>query len=132
METSDLAYIQARIFQRSGECFFDSKTFITRFMRFPARTLDKSDCSLEEAETIGRRFLDTYSDEEGRTLTFERDALFWLGYLYRIWQARSRIPSRELCEIAAPDWIYDNVYRSLEVPPHDALREICRLKGLGR
>lgn len=80
---------QGQIFALSGERGYGSETFIKAFMNSSvAKEMDKV---FHHVQWAGKEYVfSAFEDECGETIeksgeTFDRETLYWIGYLYRYW-----------------------------------------------
>lgn len=129
-----LSYIQGRFFEKSALAFpcIDSVGFTRLFMHTAGRYMDRIGDDIPVCSVIHhcRGCLDHARRLYGSAVTFNPDALFWIGYVYRMWQRRTALSSWEIYKLADPEWLYFKVWSAVPPEPIAAIRRIYRLKGL--
>ena len=84
-----LCDIQGRLFELSGTRGLPSAPFIRTFMR--SETATALDSRYNRAQWMGEEYLlDEICDDHANALSkqgeiFPKDALYWIGYIYRYW-----------------------------------------------
>lgn len=95
-----IAETQAEVFEMSREYNLDSKTFISVFMKSPvARDLDSTFNFMQWAGRayITERILDELKDKlKFGGEIYDRETLYWTGYVYRMWHFYTNETSKEI------------------------------------
>ena len=128
-----LCDIQGRLFERAGAIGYDSVTFIKSFMTSEvAKGLDSKFNRLQWAgeEYLLAEIADTAKLTTGG-IVYDKEVLYWAGYLYRFWHFTTGEDSREIYRQAPAETMSRNwlIFHTLapEVAIGD-LKEIHRQK----
>ena len=129
-----LCDIQGRLFELSGEKGYDSAAFIKAFMTSEvAKGLDSKYNRLQWAgeEYLLAEVIDSAKLAPGGKV-YDRETLFWSGYLYRFWHFTTGEDSREIYKQAPAETMNRNwlIFHTLapEVAIED-LKEIHRQRN---
>ena len=129
-----LCDIQGRLFELSGEKGYDSMTFIKAFMNSEvAKGLDSKFNRMQWAgeEYLLAELADTAELTVGGTV-YNKEILYWSGYLYRFWHFTTDENSKEIYKQAPAETMRRNclIFHTLapEVAIED-LKEIYRQKN---
>ena len=131
---SKLCDIQGRLFELSGAKGYDSATFIKAFMTSEtAKGLDSKYTRLQWAgeEYLLAEVVDSAKLTPGGKV-YDKETLFWSGYLYRFWHFATGEDSREIYKQAPAETMNRNwlIFHTLapEVAIED-LKEIHRQRN---
>ena len=131
---SKLCDIQGRLFELSGAKGYDSATFIKAFMTSEtAKGLDSKYNRLQWAgeEYLLAEVIDSAKLTPGGKV-YDKETLFWSGYLYRFWHFATGEDSREIYKQAPAETMNRNwlIFHTLapEVAIED-LKEIYRQRN---
>ena len=131
---SKLCDIQGRLFELSGAKGYDSATFIKAFMTSEtAKGLDSKYNRLQWAgeEYLLAEVIDSAKLTPGGKV-YDKETLFWSGYLYRFWHFTTGEDSREIYKQAPAETMNRNwlIFHTLapEVAIED-LKEIHRQRN---
>ena len=94
-----LCDIQGRLFELSLQAGYDSEDFMKRFMRSKvARDLDSEYNRMQWAgeEYLLEEFADECPQTQKGNARYDREVMYWTGYLYRYWHILTNEPSREI------------------------------------
>ena len=94
-----LCDIQGRLFELSLQAGYDSEDFMKRFMRSKvARDLDSEYNRMQWAgeEYLLEEFADECPQTQKDNAQYDREVMYWAGYLYRYWHILTNEPSREI------------------------------------
>lgn len=126
--------IQGRLFELSGANGYDSATFIKAFMTSEvAKGLDSKFNRMQWAgeEYLLAELADTVELAKGGTV-YDKDVLYWTGYLYRFWHFATGEESRDIYRQAPAETMSRNwlIFHTLapEVAIED-LKEIYRQRN---
>lgn len=129
-----LCDIQGRLFELSGKKGYDSAAFIKAFMTSEvAKGLDSKYNRLQWAgeEYLLAEVIDSAKLTPGGKV-YDRETLFWSGYLYRFWHFTTGEDSREIYKQAPAETMNRNwlIFHTLapEVAIED-LKEIFRQRN---
>lgn len=129
-----LCDIQGRLFELSGAKGYDSATFIKAFMTSEtAKGLDSKYNRLQWAgeEYLLAEVIDSAKLTPGGKV-YDKETLFWSGYLYRFWHFTTGEDSREIYKQAPAETMNRNwlIFHTLapEVAIED-LKEIYRQRN---
>ena len=90
---------QGQLFELSGKYGYASKPFVRGFMESDvSKDMDKAFHHTQWAgkEYILSRMKDEVQQELKQGATFDPEALFWMGYLYRFWHFYTGESSKEI------------------------------------
>lgn len=126
--------IQGRLFELSGAKGYDSATFIKAFMMSDvARGLDSKYSRMQWAgeEYLLAEIADIAALTKGGTI-YDKEILYWTGYLYRFWNIHTGEESREIykqapAETMKRNWLIFHTFAP-EVAIED-LKEIYKQKN---
>jgi hypothetical protein len=97
-----LCDIQGRLFELSLKHGLDSADFIEKYMN--SITCEYLDMPYDRLQWAGEEYvLDNLLDEVSITSggeQYDRETMFWIGYVYRCWHLMYGVPSREIYTIA--------------------------------
>ena len=94
-----LCDIQGRLFELSLQAGYGSEDFMKRFMRSKvARDLDSEYNRMQWAgeEYLLEEFADECPQTQKGNARYDREVMYWTGYLYRYWHILTNEPSREI------------------------------------
>ena len=129
-----LCDIQGRLFELSGEKGYDSVTFIKAFMTSEvAKGLDSKFNRMQWAgeEYLLAELADTAELTVGGTV-YDKEVLYWSGYLYRFWHFTTNENSKEIYKQASAETMRRNWLIFHTLAPEAAiedLKEIYRQKN---
>ncbi len=129
-----LCDIQGRLFELSGEKGYDSMTFIKAFMNSEvAKGLDSKFNRMQWAgeEYLLAELADTAELTVGGTV-YDKEVLYWSGYLYRFWHFTTDENSKEIYKQAPVETMRRNWLIFHTLAPEAAiedLKEIYRQKN---
>ena len=131
-----LCDIQGRLFELSGAKGYDSATFIKAFMT--SEVAKGLDSKFNRMQWAGEEYLlAELAETVGLTKNgnvFDREALYWSGYLYRFWHFFTGEDSKEIYKQAPAETMNRNwlIFHTLapEVAIED-LKEIYRKRNEG-
>jgi hypothetical protein len=130
-----LADMQGKLFERSGEKGYDSETFIHAFMT--SKVAVGLDSEFDYMQWAGKEYiLEKLEDEYGAVLrkdgnVFDRETLYWAGYLYRKWHFYTGESSKQIYKQAGAKMINSAylAYHCLDVEMAiDRLKEAKNLR----
>ena len=129
-----LCDIQGRLFELSGEKGYNSISFIKTFMLSDvAKGLDSKFNRLQWA---GEEYLlaevADYAEISQNGAVFDKEVLYWAGYLYRFWQFFTGEDSKEIYKQASAETMSRNWLMFHTLAPEVAiedLKEIYRQKN---
>lgn len=120
-----LCDVQGKIFELSCKDEYDSKEFITKFMKSDiARGLDDD---YNRAQWAGEAYLygdfaDNNSISKG--VVFDKEILYWIGYIYRFWHYYTRESSKTILKQAGPATMCENYYMFHTMDPVIAIQNL--------
>ena len=128
---SKLCDIQGRLFELSGAKGYDSATFIKAFMT--SETAKGLDSKYNRLQWAGEEYLLAEVVDSAKLTpggkVYDKETLFWSGYLYRFWHFTTGEDSREIYKQAPAETMNRNwlIFHTLapEVAIED-LKEIHR------
>ena len=109
-----LSQMQGTLFEMSGREGYDSETFIRVFMR--SRIAEGLDSDFDFTHWAGKeyimeRMIQEYPEGFSRQGTvFDRETLYWAGYLYRYWHFYTGESIKEIYKQADADTINTMYY----------------------
>jgi hypothetical protein len=109
-----LADMQGKLFERSGEKGYNSESFIHAFMT--SRIAAGLDSEFDYMQWAGKEYiLEKLEDEYGDVLKtggdiFNRETLYWAGYVYRKWHFYTGESSKEIYKQAGPKTINSSYF----------------------
>ena len=118
--------IQGRLFELSGVVGYDSATFIKAFMTSEvARGLDSKFNRMQWAgeEYLLAEIADTAELTKGGTV-YDKEALYWAGYLYRFWHFTTGEESREIYRQAPAETMRRNFLIFHTLAPEAAIEDL--------
>ena len=129
-----LCDIQGRLFELSGAKGYDSATFIKEFMT--SETAKGLDSKYNRLQWAGEEYLLAEVVDFAKLTpggkTYDKETLFWSGYLYRFWHFTTGEDSREIYKQAPAETMNRNwlIFHTLapEVAIED-LKEIHRQRN---
>ena len=129
-----LCDIQGRLFELSGAKGYDSATFIKAFMT--SETAKGLDSKYNRLQWAGEEYLLAEVVDSAKLTpggkVYDKETLFWSGYLYRFWHFATGEDSREIYKQAPAETMNRNwlIFHTLapEVAIED-LKEIHRQKN---
>ena len=125
-----LCDIQGRLFELSGAKGYDSVPFIKTFMNsYVAQGLDSKYNRLQWAgeEYLLAEVADITSLPKNG-LIFDREVLYWCGYLYRFWHYYTRESSKEIYKQANASTVNRNWLAFHTLNPKIAVENFKQLK----
>lgn len=131
---SKLCDIQGRLFELSGAKGYDSATFIKAFMT--SETAKGLDSKYNRLQWAGEEYLLAEVVDSAKLTpggkVYDKETLFWSGYLYRFWHFATGEDSREIYKQAPAETMNRNwlIFHTLapEVAIED-LKEIYRQRN---
>ena len=127
-----LCDIQGRLFELSGEKRLPSAAFIRTFMT--SETAKDLDSRYNRAQWMGEEYLlEEVLDASNGKLekageVYQRDVLYWTGYLYRYWHYYTGESSSKILKQAPPLTMKRNYLMFHTMDPSLA---VCKLKEIG-
>ena len=129
-----LCDIQGRLFELSGAKGYDSATFIKAFMT--SETAKGLDSKYNRLQWAGEEYLFAEVVDSAKLTpggkVYDKETLFWSGYLYRFWHFTTGEDSREIYKQAPAETMNRNwlIFHTLapEVAIED-LKEIHRQRN---
>lgn len=122
-----LCDVQGRIFKMSVDRKFESITFIKVFMKSDiAKGLDSifdrtqwagEEYLIDELESIHKNYLII-----GETL--DKEAMYWIGYIYRYWHYLTGETSKEILKQAPPKTMATNYLMFHSMDPQMAVEDL--------
>lgn len=132
-----LCDIQGRLFELSAKHGYDSATFIKLFMN--SQVAHNLDSDYNRMQWAGEEYLlEEFLDECNEALmksdeVFDKDELFWIGYIYRYWWYYAKEDSKKIYKQAPVETMKTNYLMFHTMAPEmavDDLKEIYRQKKL--
>lgn len=130
-----LCDIQGRLFELSAAHGYDSATFIKLFMG--SQVAKNLDSDYNRMQWAGEEYLlEELADEcKGALIksaaVFDKDELFWIGYIYRYWRYYANEGSKKIYKQAPVERMKTNYLMFHTMAPEmaiDDLKEIYRQK----
>ena len=93
-------WIQARVFERADKAGYDMMAFVAAFMNSSAA--EGLDADYDRMQWAGEAYvLESVVDEaklvpDAAAPKFDREALFWAGFIYRFWSFKTGEASRAI------------------------------------
>ena len=125
-----LCDIQGRLFELSLQAGYDSEDFMKRFMRSKvARDLDSEYNRMQWAgeEYLLEEFADECPQTQKGNARYDREVLYWTGYLYRYWHILTNEPSREIYAQAPAKTMNTNYLMFHTMAPELAIEDLKEL-----
>ena len=124
-----LCEMQAKLFELSVDKQYDSECFIKEYMN--SKSAKALDSSINHLQWAGTRYLMSQVEDELQdklqhsNLLYDKETMYWTGYLYRYWHFYTGETSREIYRQAPA-----SVMRALFLPYHTLSNELAidRLK----
>lgn len=129
-----LCEFQGNLFEQSLEktqC--SSAVFLRRFMKSDvAKRMDRPGFlnSAEDIDSVFKDIDDQYGPSSYGTVKYNREELFWIGYIYRYWCLNKKISSLSAYKMIKPSELrtFYQAYHSLD--PQQAIDRILESKNL--
>ena len=125
-----LCDIQGRLFELSLQAGYDSEDFMQRFMRSKvARDLDSEYNRMQWAgeEYLLEEFADECPQTQKGNARYDREVMYWTGYLYRYWHILTNEPSREIYAQAPAKTMNTNYLMFHTMAPELAIEDLKEL-----
>ena len=125
-----LCDIQGRLFELSLQAGYDSEDFMKRFMRSKvARDLDSEYNRMQWAgeEYLLEEFADECPQTQKDNAQYDREVMYWAGYLYRYWHILTNEPSREIYAQASAKTMNINYLMFHTMAPELAIEDLKEL-----
>lgn len=130
-----LCDIQGRLFELALKNEYDCPEFIKAFMNSQAAA--SLDDTYDRLQWAGEEYILEELEEEAGGLkksdsSYDREAMYWIGYIYRYWHYYTHESSREIYKIADAKTMYEcwPGFHTLDVEMAiDDLEEIYRQKN---
>lgn len=130
-----LCDIQGRLFELSRKACYDSGAFVSAFMR--SKLAKSLDSVYNRMQWSGEEYLLEELEAEVPSLPvtgalYEKEVLYWMGYLYRCWHFLTGESSREIYRQANEKTMQRNYMMFHTMEPEIAvedLKEIYRQKS---
>ena len=125
-----LCDIQGRLFELSAEKKYDSAAFIKEFML--SDTAKELDSKYNRMQWAGEEYLlEEFADEcpqtqKGNT-QYDREVMYWAGYLYRYWHILTKESSKEIYEQAPAKTMNINYLMFHTMAPELAIEDLKEL-----
>lgn len=104
--------IQGRLFELSVKKGYDSKQFIKEFMN--SETAKQLDSDYDFLQWAGEEYILEQFTEEKNIIqngdTFDIDAIYWIGYIYRYWHYQYNETSKEIYKQANEEVMNSNYF----------------------
>lgn len=125
-----LCDIQGRLFELSLPAGYDSEDFIKQFMR--SKVAHDLDSEYNRMQWAGEEYLlEEFSDECPKTLKggaqFDKEVLYWVGYLYRYWHILTKESSKEIFVQAPAKTMSSNYLMFHTMAPELAIEDLKEL-----
>jgi len=125
-----------------GELFLMSKEkvecsspiFMRRFMYSDvAERMDGEGFLYESIQLIDviREIDDEFGKSSYGTIKYEREELYWIGYIYRYWSYTYQISSKNLYKMIKPEELRRLYYPYHSLDPAQAIERVIEANGLG-
>lgn len=122
-----LSRIQGQIFEESVDSGFDSFKFINYFMN--GKTAWHLDLPRHKTSWCGKGYIiDEFLHDTKVPLgkTWDKDFMYWIGYIYRFWHYYTGEKSKEIYEIGNPNIMMRLYPRLCGMPAKEAIRVILQ------
>ncbi len=124
-----LCEMQAKLFELSADRQYDSESFIKEYMN--SKSAKALDSSINHLQWAGTKYIMSQVEEElqGKlrrsNLIYDKETLYWAGYLYRYWHYYTGESSKDIFRQASA-----SVMRAVFLPYHSLSNELAidRLK----
>ena len=104
--------IQGRLFELSFDKGYDSESFITVFMK--SETAKNLDSVYNRMQWAGEEYLLEEVEEQEKLIKsekiFDKEVLFWTGYLYRYWHYYKNQTSKKIIKFAPAKIVTRNYF----------------------
>ncbi len=101
-----LCDIQGRLFELSADKDYDSRVFIKAFMT--SDTAKDLDSKYNRLQWAGEEYLIEELSDIPRGETFNKEVLYWIGYIYRYWHFYTGEDSAKIYKQASVDTMKRN------------------------
>ena len=129
-----LCKFQAELFQRSiDEMDCSSKIFIRRFMFSDlAKRMDKNGFLYNAIDVTDALYEIEYQFGPSvyGTVKFEKEELYWMGYIYRYWSYITEKKSKQIYKIVNPEEMKKLYFPYHSLDPQQAIERIQESKGI--
>lgn len=128
-----LCDIQGRLFELTVERQLGSAAFIKTFMN--SETAKALDSTYNRMQWAGEEYLleevtETAGDKLSRTgEVFERDVIYWIGYLYRYWHYYTGETSKAIYKQAPVETMKRNYMMFHTMAPEVAIEDLKEIGG---
>ena len=121
--------IQGRLFEHFGNEGYDSKSFISEFMKSEvAKGLDRK---YDRMQWAGEEYLFEEIVENCKLnksgVVWSNETLYWIGYKYRYWNFSRNASSREILKIASPELMKSSYLMFHTMDPEMAIDDLIQI-----
>lgn len=132
---SKLCDVQGRLFELSTDNGFDSEDFIKKYMN--SKLSKEFDSTYNPTQWMGEYYLlESLLDEcdiKKSSDIYNKEAMYWIGYIYRYWHFYTNESSKQIYKQAKAKTMNNNYLMFHTLDPSlaiDNLKEIYRQKHL--
>ena len=127
------AQYQGELFALSREQVASSSAiFLRRYMNSKvARRLDREGFLFEacDTETVFQEIEEEFGSSDYGKVKFEREELYWLGYLYRYWSYTRGLSSKQVYQIKKPSELRALYFPYHSLDPEQVIERILETEG---
>lgn len=122
--------IQGRLFKLAWKAGYDSEDFMKQFMR--SRVARDLDSEYNRMQWAGEEYLlEEFADECPRTIKgntqYDKEVMYWAGYLYRYWHILTKESSKEIYAQAPAKTMNTNYLMFHTMAPELAIEDLKEL-----
>ena len=122
--------IQGRLFKLAWKAGYDSEDFMKQFMR--SRVARDLDSEYNRMQWAGEEYLlEEFADECPQTIKgnaqYDKEVMYWAGYLYRYWHILTKESSKEIYAQAPATTMNTNYLMFHTMAPELAIEDLKEL-----
>lgn len=130
----EICRYQAKLFSESlNRTKCSSPIFLRRFMYSEtARRMDKNGFLFEafSVTDVIEEIEEEYGESAYGTIRYDREELYWMGYIYRYWAYMQKMSSKSLYRLVKPEELRKLYFPYHSLDPGQAVERIMESKGL--
>ena len=124
-----LCDIQGRLFENSFDLHYDSECFICAFMN--SEVAQNLDSTYNRMQWAGEEYLMEEIESESALILggklYDKEILFWIGYLYRYWHYYTGESSKDIYRIAPVQTMRKNYLMFHTMAPEMAIEDLIEI-----
>lgn len=130
----ELCRLQGSLFEQSPAlCACSSPVFVRRFMNSQlAARFDDGSVLFESAtlRSMAAELDEQYGPSSYGSVRYDAETLYWMGYLYRYWNAAFGLPSKRIYKLAPAGELAALYAPYHTLDPQQAIERFCEAKGI--